>query len=796
MESGNKRDISNKSKSTLSRLPIGQSAQIISVGGQGALRQHLLNLGIIPGAVVKMIKLAPMGDPMEIRVHGYELTIRRDDAEQIEVVPVATTEKLVEKEESAVQTKTEHPGLGEGGKFHPKGSGDPLPDDTLLTFALAGNQNTGKTTLFNQLTGANQHVGNFPGVTIDRKAGMIRRNENTEITDLPGIYSMSPYSGEEIISRNFILDEKPKGIINIVDATNIERNLFLTMQLIETDIPMVVAINMMDELTGNGGSVDVNRMEHMLGVPVVPITANKNEGVDELVEHALHVAKYREKPVRQDFCGSYDHGGAVHRALHAVIHLIEDHAKRADLPLRFAASKLLEGDHDIEERLQLDDMEKDTLNLIVKQMEKERGLDQSAAMAEMRFDYIQKVCDACVKKPAESKEYLRSRRFDYILTGKYTAIPVFIGIMALVFYLTFFLVGPFLQDLLAGGIEALQARSAVAMEAAEVNPAIQSLVLKGIFDGVGTVVSFLPLIVVLFFFLSILEDSGYIARVAFVMDGSLRKMGLSGRSLVPLLLGFGCSVASVMSTRTIPSERDRKMTILLMPFMSCTAKLPVYGFIVSAFFPKQAWIIITGLYLFGIVLGVLVALIFKKTLFRGEAVPFVMELPNYRMPGARNVAQLLWEKSKDFLQRAFSVILVATVVIWFLSSFDFRMNLVSDSGSSMLAAISGLIVPIMAPVGLGDWRLIISLISGFLAKEGVVSVMQTLYGTSIAAMGTASAVSLLVFSLLYTPCVAAIASVRRELGGKWALGIALWQCGLAWLITLAVKLLGTALGLF
>ena len=780
----------------MSELRAGQSGRIEAVGGEGALRQHFLDMGVIPGAEATMVKLAPMGDPMELRIHGYELTLRLADAEKITVTRIESVSD--ERADRAERKHSDHPGLGEEGKFHPKGTGEALPDGTLLTFALVGNQNCGKTTLFNQLTGANQHVGNFPGVTVDRKDGQIRGQKDTLITDLPGIYSMSPYSSEELVSRNFVLEGKPKAIINIVDATNIERNLYLTMQLLEMNVPMVVALNMMDELTGNGGTVDVNAMESMLGVPVVPISAAKNQGVDELVRHAVHIARYQEKPLRQDFCSVEDHGGAVHRALHAVRHLIEDHAERAGLPARFAASKLIEGDEKILSKLELDQNEKEMLEHIILQMETERGLDRSAAIADMRFDYIEKVCRSCVIKPRESREHKRSERIDRILTGKYTAIPMFIGIMGLVFFLTFFLIGPFLQDLLAAGIESLGALTEKAMQAGGVNTAIQSLVLKGIFEGVGSVVSFLPLIVTLFLFLSLLEDSGYIARVAFFMDKLLRKIGLSGRSIVPMLIGFGCTVPAVMSTRTLPSDRDRKMTILLTPFMSCTAKLPIYSFFVAAFFPRNGWLIITGLYLLGIVTGILVALLYKKTLFRGEAVPFVMELPNYRLPSARNVLQLLWEKAKDFLQRAFSVILIATIVVWFLQSFDFRFNLVTDSRESILAAVSGLLVPLFRPVGLGDWRIVTSLISGFMAKESVVSVMEILFASSegIGSMlSTLTAASLLVFSLLYTPCVAAVASIKRELGSRWALYVVLWQCGVAWIAALIVHLVGMALGL-
>ena len=780
----------------MSELRAGQSGRIEAVGGEGALRQHFLDMGVIPGAEATMVKLAPMGDPMELRIHGYELTLRLADAEKITVTRIESVSD--ERAKRAERKPSDHPGLGEEGKFHPKGTGEALPDGTLLSFALVGNQNCGKTTPFNQLTGANQHVGNFPGVTVDRKDGQIRGQKDTLITDLPGIYSMSPYSSEELVSRNFVLEGKPKAIINIVDATNIERNLYLTMQLLEMNVPMVVALNMMDELTGNGGTVDVNAMESMLGVPVVPISAAKNQGVDELVRHAVHIARYQETPLRQDFCSVEDHGGAVHRALHAVRHLIEDHAERASLPARFAASKLIEGDEKILAKLELDQNEKEMLEHIILQMETERGLDRSAAIADMRFDYIEKVCRACVIKPRESREHKRSERIDRILTGKYTAIPMFVLIMGLVFFLTFFLIGPFLQDLLAAGIESLGALTEKAMQAGGVNTAIQSLVLKGIFEGVGSVVSFLPLIVTLFLFLSLLEDSGYIARVAFFMDKLLRKIGLSGRSIVPMLIGFGCTVPAVMSTRTLPSDRDRKMTILLTPFMSCTAKLPIYSFFVAAFFPRNSWLIITGLYLLGIVTGILVALLYKKTLFRGEAVPFVMELPNYRLPSARNVLQLLWEKAKDFLQRAFSVILIATIVVWFLQSFDFRFNFVTDSRESILAAVSGLLVPIFRPVGLGDWRIVTSLISGFMAKESVVSVMELLFSSAegIGSMlSTLTAASLLVFSLLYTPCVAAVASIKRELGSRWALYVVLWQCGVAWVAALIVHLVGMALGL-
>jgi len=780
---------------TLKELRPGQSARIITVGGEGALRQHFLDMGVIPGAEVTVVKLAPLGDPMELRIHGYELTLRLDDAGQIGVEPL---EAAAPKPEGAKgKPRLAHPGLGEEGKFHPKGSGNPLPEDVKLTFALVGNQNSGKTTLFNQLTGANQHVGNFPGVTVDRKDGAIRGHANTLITDLPGIYSMSPYSSEELVSRNFVLNEKPKAIINIVDATNIERNLYLTMQLLEMGVPMVVALNMMDEMTGNGGTVDINAMESLLGVPVVPISAAKNQGVDELVKHALHIAKYQEAPLRQDFCDSSEKGGAVHRCLHAAGHLIEDHAAAAGLPLRFAASKVIEGDELILAQLNLDQNEREALEHIVLQMEKERALDRSAAMADMRFAFIQRVCEQCVIKPRESKEHLRSQRIDKLLTGKWTAIPMFILIMGLVFYLSFFLVGPYLQDLLAAGIEQVAAWAASAMEAGGVNEAIQGLVLDGIFEGVGSVLSFLPIIVTMFFFLSMLEDSGYIARVAFFMDRTLRRIGLSGRSIVPMLIGFGCTVPAVMSTRTLPSQRDRKMTILLTPFMSCTAKMPIYGFFVSAFFPENAWWIILLLYLLGIGVGVLVAMLYKETLFKGEAVPFVMELPNYRLPSPRSVMQLLWEKSKDFLQKAFSVILIATIVVWFLQSFDFRLNLV-EKPDSILAAVSGLIAPVLKPLGLGDWRIVTSLISGFMAKESVVSVMEVLFKSEAglpSVMSALTAVTMLVFSLLYTPCVAAIAAIKRELGARWGLYVVLWQCGIAWVAALIVRLIGLALGL-
>ena len=777
----------------LKHLEIGKSAVIKAVGGEGALRQHFLDMGVIPGAEVTAVKLAPMGDPMQLQIHGYELTLRLDDADQIEIEPIDIRTRSHEGAKNI--NNSVHPGLGEDGKYHVKGEGNPLPEGEILTYALVGNQNCGKTTLFNQLTGANQHVGNFPGVTVDRKDGPIRGYANTRITDLPGIYSMSPYTNEEIVSRNFVLEDRPKAIINIVDATNIERNLYLTMQLLEMDVPMVIALNMMDEITGNGGTIDVNGIEAMLGVPVVPISAAKNQGVDELVKHAIHIARYQERPGRQDFCDENEFGGAVHRGIHAVCHLIEDHAKSAGIPLRFAASKLIEGDTLILKQLKLDQNEEETLEHIILQMEKERGLDRSAAMADMRFSFIERICEKTVVKPRESREHIRSRRIDQVLTGKYTAIPCFIGIMAAVFYLTFNVIGAWLQGILEIGITALTEWVDGALTAAHVNTVLHGLVIDGIFSGVGSVLSFLPIIVTLFFFLSMMEDSGYIARVAFFMDKLLRKIGLSGRSIVPMLIGFGCTVPAVMATRTLPSERDRKMTILLTPFMSCTAKLPIYAFFVSAFFPGHGGLIMTGLYILGILVGILAAVLFKSTLFKGEAVPFVMELPNYRLPGVKNVSQLLWEKAKDFLQRAFTVILVATVAVWFLQSFDFQFNLVEDSSGSILAVISGWLAPLFAPLGLGDWRIITSLVSGFMAKESVVSTLEVLFAGGIeTALTTLAAASLLVFCLLYTPCVAAIAAVKRELGGKWAVLVVLWQCGIAWIAAMIVKIIGNLMG--
>ena len=777
---------------TLKELAIGKSAVIRKVGASGALRQHFLDMGMIPGAEVTVVKFAPMGDPMELQVHGYELTLRLAEAEQIEV------EEIDERTNSHARGErlkpVDHPGLGEEGNYHSEEDANPLPEGTVLTYALVGNQNCGKTTLFNQLTGANQHVGNFPGVTVDRKDGTIKGYPNTNVTDLPGIYSMSPYSSEEIVSRNFVLNEHPKAIINIVDATNIERNLYLTMQLLEMDIPMVVALNMMDEVIGNHGSIDVNTMEALLGVPVIPISAAKNEGVDEVIRHALHVAKYQERPLRQDFCDKSDHDGAVHRCIHAVIHLIEDHAEEAKLPVRFAATKAIEGDPLILEQLKLDQNELDMLEHIVQQMETEREVDRSAAIADMRFDFIERLCEQTVVKPKESKERIRSEKIDRILTGKYTAIPCFVGIMVLVFYLTFNVIGAFLQGLLEMGIDKLSGMAEAGLIALNVNDAIRSLVIDGIFTGVGSVLSFLPIIVTLFFFLSMMEDSGYIARVAFVMDKLLRKIGLSGRSIVPMLIGFGCTVPAVMATRTLTSERDRKMTILLTPFMSCTAKLPIYAFFVSTFFPGKGGLIMSGLYVLGIVVGILIAFLYRGTLFKGEPVPFVMELPNYRLPGAKNVAQLLWEKAKDFLQKAFTVILMATIVVWFLQSFDLHLNLVEDSADSILAMIAGALVPILRPLGLGDWRICTALISGFMAKESVVSTLEVLFGGGIASVLTPlSAGVLLVFSLLYTPCVAAVASVKRELGGKWAIGMVFWQCLIAWIVAIITRGIGMLL---
>jgi ferrous iron transport protein B len=771
----------------LKSLPIGQSAVIKTVGGSGALRQHFLDMGVIPGAEVTVIKLAPMGDPMELQIHGYELTLRLADAGKIEIETIS--ERTNKHERITKIENSEHPGLGEDGRYHAPGEGEKLPEGTVLTFALVGNQNCGKTTLFNQLTGSNQHVGNFPGVTVDRKDGPIKEHPNTLVTDLPGIYSMSPYSSEEIVSRNFVLSEHPKAIINIVDAMNIERNLYLTMQLLEMDIPMVVALNMMDEVKGNNGSIDINRMEQLLGVPVVPISAAKNEGVAELIRHAIHIADYQERPVKQDFCQKTDHGGAIHRAIHTVENIIEDHAERAGLPIRFATTKAIEGDSLIYKQLDLDENELEMIEHTIVQMEKESGMDRSAAIADMRYDFIERVCEQTVVKPGESKERIRSEKIDKICTGKWTAIPCFVLIMTLVFYLTFNVVGPFLQDIIAAGVEALQDKVDAWMTFAGVNEAIKALVIKGIFEGVGSVLSFLPIVVTLFFFLSLMEDSGYVARVAFFMDKLLRRIGLSGRSIVPLLIGFGCTVPAVMATRTLPSRRDRRMTILLTPFMSCTAKLPIYAFFVSAFFPGRGGFIITGLYFLGIIVGILIALIYKNTLFKGEAVPFVMELPNYRMPGVRNVLQLLWEKAKDFITRAFSIIFLATIAVWFLQSFDLHLNYITDSSSSIMAKIAGVLVPLFVPLGLGDWRVVTSLISGFIAKESVITTMGVLFEDGVeAALTTTAAATLLVFSLLYTPCVAAIASIRRELGSKYAISVVVWQCIIAWIAAFVVKI--------
>ena len=774
---------------TLKELEIGKSAKINAVGGEGALRQHFLDMGVIPGATVSLIKYAPMGDPMELEIHGYGLTLRVADAEKIEITPI---EAKVQTEKKEKKKKIEHPGLGEGGKYHSKKEENPLPEGTKLTFALAGNQNCGKTTLFNQLTGSNQHVGNFPGVTVDQKSGVIRGHSNTLVTDLPGIYSLSPYTNEEIVSRQFILNEKPTGIINIVDATNIERNLYLTMQLMELEVPMVLALNMMDEMRGNGGSVHINEMEEFLGIPVVAISAAKNEGITELINHAVHVAKYQERPARTDFCEESANGGAVHRCLHGIMNLIEDHAKRAGIPVRFATTKVVEGDTAILEALELSENEKEMLEHIITQMEEERGLDRAAAIADMRFAFIKKLVGECVVKPGESKERERSQKLDQILTGKYTAIPMFIAIMAAVFFLTFNVIGAWLQGLLEGGIGYLTNSIDALLTTWKVNGTLHSLIIDGIFNGVGSVISFLPIIVILFLFLSLLEDTGYMARVAFVMDKLLRKIGLSGRSIVPMLIGFGCTVPGVMASRTLPSERDRKMTILLTPFMSCTAKLPIYGFFSEVFFPKHSGLVMVCLYFLGIAVGILVALVMKNTAFKGETVPFVMELPNYRMPGLKNVLQLMWEKAKDFLQRAFTVIFLAAIVIWFLQTFDLHMNVVADSKDSILAMAAGFIAPVFAPMGFGDWRVVTALIAGFMAKESVVSTLSVLYGSTealLASLSIPAAAGLLVFCLLYTPCVAAIASIKRELGGKWAAVVVLMQCAIAWICAGIVSLI-------
>lgn len=779
---------------TLDQLKIGQIATIESVGGDGKLRQHFLDMGVLPGTEVALIKFAPMGDPMEIQIHGYELTLRLADAKKINIKPCLKSIKQRAVSSNNAKGKTAHPGLGEKDRYRVRKGEGALEKGTLLTFALAGNQNCGKTTLFNQLTGSSQHVGNFPGVTVDRKDGTIRGHSDTSVTDLPGIYSLSPYSKEEIVSRQFILEQKPKGIINIVDATNIDRNLYLTMQLMELNIPVVLALNMMDEVRGNGGAIDINRMEEMLGIPVVPISASKNEGIEELISHAVHVAKYQERPGRNDFCERDDHGGAVHRCLHGMMHLIADYAEKADIPVRFAATKIIEGDERMIKALHMTKEEEETVERIVAQMEKERGLDRAAAIAEMRFTFIKRIVDQCVTKPKKSKERIRSEKIDRFLTGKYTAIPAFVGIMALVFYLTFNVIGAFLQEILATGIDALTVFVDTTLTSMGVNEALHSLLIDAVFNGVGTVLSFIPVIVTLFFFLSLLEDTGYMARVAFVMDKLLRKIGLSGRSVVPMLLGFGCTVPAVMASRTLPSERDRKMTILLTPFMSCTAKLPIYGFFTAAFFPKNGGLVMVCLYFIGIIVGILTALVSKKSVFKGEAVPFVMELPNYRLPGMKNVLQLLWEKAKDFLQRAFTIIFVATIAIWFLQSFDLQLNMTADPQTSILATIAGVIAPIFKPLGFGDWRITTALISGFMAKESVVSTLSVLFGDTVSLLATITplaALSLLVFCLLYTPCVAAVAAIKKELGGKWAFIVVMFQCLIAWGCAMIVKLIGS-----
>ena len=781
----------------LSELKIGQKCKVVSVGGHGALRQHFLDMGVIPSTQVRVVKFAPMGDPMQIRVHGYELTLRLSDAAEIEVEYMKSSREERRAERRRIQTLIStpdhaHPGLGESGKFHDKKQERPLPDGTKLTFALVGNQNCGKTTLFNQLTGSNQHVGNFPGVTVDSKFGQVRGIANSEVVDLPGIYSLSPFSLEEIVSRDFIIKSHPHGIINIIDATNIERNLYLTMQLLELGIPMVLALNMMDEIEGNGGTIRINRMEEMLGVPVIAISALKNQGVNELIEHAIHVAKYQEAPARQDFCSPEDHGGAVHRCLHAIMHLIEDHAATADIPLKFATAKIVENDPLIWEALKLSQNEKETIEHILCQMEEERGLDRCAAMADMRFSFIHDLCQQTVVKPHVSKEHIRSLVVDKVLTGRWTALPSFFCIMALVFWLSFSSLGAWLQGLLENGIAYITELTDVALNNLNVNAAIHSLIIDGIFSGVGIVLSFVPLILILFLLLSLLEDSGYMARIAFVTDTLLRKIGLSGRSIVPMLLGIGCSVPSVISARILPSERDRKLTILLTPFMSCTAKLPVYAFFTAAFFPEHSALVISLLYLLGILVGVAVAFISKRTFLKGEAVPFVMELPNYRMPGVKTVARLLWDKTKDFVEKAFTVIFVASIVIWFLQTFDFRLNIVHESRDSILATVSTIIAPLFAPLGFGDWSIITSLVSGCMAKETVISSLSVLFGgieTIQATLTTVSAASLLVFILLYTPCVAAISAIKRELGDKYAITIVVFQCVIAWVMAYITKLL-------
>ena len=791
---------------TLAELQVGQDAVIEVVGGTGELRHHLLDMGLTPGTEVTLRKVAPMGDPIEVELRGYELTLRLDDARKIEIQGIHSTDRAAPTEQR--HKVVAHPGVGELGKaqsYHNRKAGAPIPKNAPLTFALAGNQNCGKTTLFNQLTGSNQHVGNFPGVTVDRKDGVIRGHSEATVTDLPGIYSLSPYSSEEIVTRDFILNQKPSGIINIVDASNIERNLYLTMQLMELGTPMVLALNMMDEVRANGGTIMVNKLEELLGIPVVPISAARNEGIDELIDHAIHVARYRELPGRIDFCSAgadpNDPRGAVHRCIHAVAHLIEDHAAAAGLPLRFAATKLVEGDHLIEEALQLDSNEKDLLGHTITELETSTGLDREAALADMRFTFIEGLCATTVVKPGESREHRRSVAIDRVLTGKYTALPCFVGLMALVFWLTFGVIGAALSDLMTLGIDAVTGLVDAGLTAYGINPVVHSLVIDGIFAGVGSVLSFLPTIVTVFVFLSILEDTGYMARVAFVMDKLLRRIGLSGRSFVPMLIGFGCSVPAIMATRTLSSDRDRKMTILLTPFMSCSAKLPIYALFTTAFFPRQ-WraVVMIGLYITGILCGILYAILLKFTKYKGEPVPFVMELPNYRFPSARSVCQLIWEKARDFLQKAFTIIFVATVLIWFLQTFDMRLNVAASADKSLLAAIGSFIAPLFRPLGFGDWRVSTALITGFTAKESVVSTLTVLLGGDTAALTTLftpfTAIVFLVFTLLYTPCVAAIAAVKRELGGaRAAAGVVLMQCGIAWIVAFVVHCVGTVFGL-
>ena len=778
---------------TLDELKIGQSAIITKVGGDGALRQHFLDMGVIPGSELTLVKFAPMGDPMQLLIHGYELTLRKDDAAKIDI-DICPTCEGGEPHQPAEQSsaRTEHPGLGEEGRYHTESEENPAPITGKITFALVGNQNCGKTTLFNALTGSNQHVGNFPGVTVDRKSGVIKGHPDTEVVDLPGIYSLSPYTSEEIVSRQFIFNSKPQGIINIVDATNIERNLYLTMQLMELGIPMVLALNMMDEVRNNGGTIDINELETSLGIPVVPISAAKNEGVEELVDHAIHVARYQEGPRRADFCSPTDHGGAVHRCIHAVIHLIEDHAQAAGIPLRFAACKVVEGDARVIEALHLADNERDTIDHILKQLEAERCLDPAASMADMRYSYIKRICGRSVVKPVESVEHKRSRRIDEVLTGRWTAIPAFLLFMCLMFWLTFDVIGGTMQEWLDEGIQWITAQTDALLQSWNVSDVVHALIIDGVFSGVGAVVSFIPIILTLFFFLSILEDSGYMARIAFVTDKSLRRIGLSGRSIVPLLMGFGCSVPSVMASRTLPSARDRQLTVMLTPFMSCTAKLPIYAFFTQLFFPDNGALVMISLYLLGILMAIIVALVLKNTIYRGEPVPFVMELPNYRIPTAMSVLRLIWDKGKDFMQRAFSVIFIATIVVWFLQSFDFHLSLVADPQNSILASVASVISPIFEPLGFADWRITTSLISGFMAKESVVSTLTVLFGSGVSissVLGVASAYALLVFCLLYTPCVATIATVRHELGNRHAWAMVVWQCVVAWLVAFAIKLL-------